>query len=82
MLDPGPSLGSGRARPLLLPHDGPLAIWRQGSCVTPVCHLNLFLTSAGSVSSRSNSSVFSKLQLESPWSSKLILRCGFTVVRA
>lgn len=33
LLDPELSLGTKRARPLLLPCDSPLAIWRQGSCV-------------------------------------------------
>lgn len=47
-LDPGPSLSSDeRARPFLPARDGPLAVWRQGSCVahSPVSSKPIFNSS-------------------------------------
>lgn len=59
-LDPGPSLGDGRDAHSFMHVTTPwLFGGRDPVSLTPVCHPNLFLMPAGSVSSRSNSSVFS-----------------------
>lgn len=59
----GPGCPRALGEHVLPPRDGPwLFGGRDPVSVTPVCHLNLFLTPAGSGSSHSNRSAFSALQ--------------------